>query len=126
MSEADRPVAPRKVIPFYGAGDRRLFEIERRCMDRDGKVIAWLDELLPDGLVLDVGAGDGFTAERLARPGRSVVPLEPAAGMIARERRLPWVRGVAQGNRRSEARPSPAPTPPGPTSSRRSGTARPG
>jgi SAM-dependent methyltransferase len=85
-----------KVIPFYGAHDRRLFEIERRCMDRDGRAIRRLDDLLPVGLVLDVGAGDGFTAERLSRAERTVVPLEPAHGMIARERRLPWVQGVAQ------------------------------
>ena len=86
----------RKVIPFYGAANRRLFEIERRCMDRDGLVIRRLDALLPAGLVLDVGAGDGHTAIRLARPDRRVVPLEPAAGMIDRARPLPWVRGVAQ------------------------------
>jgi SAM-dependent methyltransferase len=85
-----------KIIPFYGAENRPLFEIERRCMDRDGLVIRRLDELLPAGLVLDVGAGDGFTAERLGRADRTVVPLEPARGMIDRERRLPWVRGVAQ------------------------------
>ena len=84
------------VIPFYGAQNRPLFAIERRCMDRDGKVIARLDELLPVGTVLDIGAGDGFTAARLTRPDRTVVALEPAAGMIAPERRLPWVRGVAQ------------------------------
>ena len=93
---ASEPRAPRKVVPFYGASNRRLFEVERRCMDRDGLVIRRLDELLPSGLVLDVGAGDGFTAERLTRSDRRVVPLEPAAGMVARERRLPWVRGVAQ------------------------------
>ena len=84
------------MIPFYGAADRRLFEIERRCMDRDGLVISRLDALLPAGRVLDVGAGDGHTASRLARPNRRVVPLEPAAGMIDRARPLPWVRGVAQ------------------------------
>lgn len=85
-----------RVISFYGAKDRPMFEIERRCMDRDGKVIRRLGELLPDGVVLDVGAGDGFTAERLTRPGRTVIPLEPAAGMIARGRKLPWVQGAAQ------------------------------
>lgn len=88
--------APRLVIPFYGAHDRRLFAVERRCMDRDGIVIRHLDALLPSGAVLDVGAGDGFTADRLTRPARRVIPLEPAAGMIDRARPLPWVRGVAQ------------------------------
>ncbi len=85
-----------KVIPFYGADDPRMFEIERRCMDRDGLVIQRLNDLLPGGIVLDVGAGNGFTAERLTRPGRTVFPLEPAAGMIAQDRRLPWVQGAAQ------------------------------
>ena len=85
-----------RVIPFYGATDRDTFEVERRTMDRDGIVLAALDDLLPGGLVLDTGAGDGFTAERLSRPDRRVVPLEPAAGMIDRRRILPWVRGAAQ------------------------------
>jgi SAM-dependent methyltransferase len=84
-----------KVIPFYGANDPAMFEIERRCMDRDGIVVGRIDELLPDGLVLDVGAGDGFTAQRLTRPGRTVIALEPAAGMIRRDRHLPWVQGAA-------------------------------
>ena len=84
------------VIPFYGARDRRLFAIERRCMDRDGIVIGRLDALLPAGKVLDIGAGDGFTAERLTRSDRRVIPLEPAVGMIDRGRPLPWVQGAAQ------------------------------
>ncbi len=50
------------VIPFYGADDPDMFAIERRAMDRDGLVIAALDAALPGGLVLDVGAGDGFSA----------------------------------------------------------------
>ena len=67
------------VIPFYGAEEPELFAIERLAMDRPGRVIAALDRLLPsEGLVLDVGAGDGFTASRLAA---NVVALEPAAGM---------------------------------------------
>ena len=87
---------PPRVIPFYGAVDRRLFAVERRSMDRDGVVIQELNATLPVGRVLDVGAGDGFTAVRLARPDRPVVPLEPAAGMVDRGKPLPWVRGVAQ------------------------------
>lgn len=84
------------VIPFYGARDPRLFAIERRAMDADGRVIAALDALLPGGLVLDVGAGNGWTASRLTRPGRTVLPLEPAWGMIEPPCRLPWVQGIAQ------------------------------
>jgi len=83
------------VIPFYGAEDPELFAIERRAMDRDGLVLAALDRMLPAGRVLDVGAGDGFTAERLHR-GRTVVALEPSAGMIALTVDLTWVRGEAE------------------------------
>jgi len=84
------------VIPFYGAGDRRLFEIERAAMDRPGRVIAALDRVLPAGLVLDVGAGDGFTAERLSSSDRRVVPLEPAGGMRRPGRPLWWLGGEAE------------------------------
>ena len=96
----DEPRAPRSiegVIPFYGATDPELFAIERTSMDRAGKVIRFLDETLPDrGLVLDVGAGDGFTAEALTTPSRTVVALEPSAGMVRAERSLRWCRGKAQ------------------------------
>ena len=88
--------SPPAIIPFYGAKDRGLFAIERRCMDRDGVVITALDNLLPDGDVLDTGAGDGFTAERLTRARRRIVPVEPAPGMIDLTRSLPWVQGGAQ------------------------------
>jgi SAM-dependent methyltransferase len=82
------------VIPFYGADDPEMFAIERAAMDRDGLVLRALDELLPDGTVLDVGAGDGFTAERLG-VRRRIVALEPSAGMIG-NRPVSWVRGVAE------------------------------
>jgi SAM-dependent methyltransferase len=82
------------VIPFYGADDPAMFGIERRAMDRDGLVTGALDATLPHGLVLDVGAGDGFTAERLGR-ARTIVALEPSAGMIG-GRSLRWVRGEAE------------------------------
>ena len=83
------------VIPFYGADDPAMFAIERAAMDRDGLVIAALDDVLPAGLVLDVGAGDGYTAARL-NAGRSVVALEPAEAMIASRERVRWVRGEAE------------------------------
>jgi SAM-dependent methyltransferase len=82
------------VIPFYGTDDPAMFAIERGAMDRDGNVLRALDELLPGGRVLDVGAGDGFTAERLGT-GRDVVALEPSAGMIG-SRPLTWVQGEAE------------------------------
>jgi SAM-dependent methyltransferase len=87
------------IIPFYGATEPDLFAIERAAMDRDGHVVERLDAVLPrQGLVLDVGAGDGFTARRLAERGREVVALEPAAGMVAQRTdhpRVSFVRGVA-------------------------------
>lgn len=85
-----------KIIPFYGGEAASLFEIERRCMDRDGMVISHLDANLPLGLVLDIGAGNGFTAARLQRAHRTVVPCEPNWGMIGKARNLSFVRGVAQ------------------------------
>jgi SAM-dependent methyltransferase len=82
------------VIPFYGADDPAMFAVERSAMDRDGLVLRALDELLPGGRLLDVGAGDGYTAERLAA-SRRIVALEPTAGMIG-ARPLRWVRGDAE------------------------------
>lgn len=71
------------VLPFYGADRPDLFRVERRSMDRPGRVVADLDARLPSGTVLDVGAGDGWTARRLARADRHVIALEPSAGMLA-------------------------------------------
>jgi len=84
------------VIPFYGGESPRLFEIERRCMDRDGKVLDFLHQHLPAGIVLDVGAGNGYTAERLTTPCRLVVALEPDSRMVDPRKHLVWARGVAQ------------------------------
>lgn len=96
-SQDASPTLDPRAIPFYGGEHREMFAIERRCMDRDGHVIAHLDAHLPDaGRVLDIGAGDGFTASRLQTTRRRVVALEPDARMIDRARDLLWVRGVAQ------------------------------
>lgn len=84
------------IIPFYGASDREMFALERAAMDRAGRVLAVLDEVLPDGRVIDIGAGDGFTATRLAGPRRTIVALEPALGMIPSGGGLPWVAGEAE------------------------------
>jgi ubiquinone/menaquinone biosynthesis C-methylase UbiE len=84
------------VIPFFGAKRPDLFEIERRCMDRDGQLIGYLDQHLPPGNVLDVGAGNGFTARRLTREDRTVIACEPSSGMIDRSVPVRWVRGAAQ------------------------------
>lgn len=84
------------VIPFYGAEHPELFMIERASMDRPGRVIDRLNDLLPCGTVLDVGAGDGFTAERLTTRDRRVIAVEPASSMIDRVRPLAWVRADAE------------------------------
>jgi len=74
-----------------------MFAIERAASDRPGKVIAALDEVLPRVCqVADIGAGDGLAAGKLTTASRSVIPVEPAAGMIGPVRRLPWVRAIAQ------------------------------
>ena len=85
-----------RIIRFYGPDHPDMFEIERRCMDADGLVIRHLDSELPKGLVLDVGAGNGFTAVRLCSATRQVVALEPDPGMVDSRLLLPWVRGLAQ------------------------------
>lgn len=84
------------VIPFYGVEHPGLFAIERAAMDHPGLVIDRLNDLLPRGTVLDVGAGDGFTAERLARLGRRVIAVEPASRMINLTRPLTWVQADAE------------------------------
>lgn len=85
-----------KIIPFYGSENRHLFEIERRCMDKDGIVIEYLDKILPSRLAIDIGAGNGYTAASLTKPNRRVIPYEPSYNMIDRRQALPWVRGIAQ------------------------------
>ncbi len=84
------------IIPFYGAERPDLFAIERKAMDRPGLVIKFLAETLPMGLVLDVGAGDGFTAQRLQTSNRTVVALEPARAMMRHDRDCTWVQGEAE------------------------------
>jgi len=83
------------VIPFYGVEQPGLFAIERQAMDRAGLVLAALDRILPaTGTVLDVGAGDGFTASRLQSVTRRLVCLEPAMSQSAATS-LTWIRGAA-------------------------------
>lgn len=84
------------VIPFYGGQNAEMFEIERRCMDRTGHVIRYLDEHIPTGMILDIGAGNGWTAERLTTTKRHVIAMEPDPAMIDRSKRLIWCHGVAQ------------------------------
>ena len=85
-----------KVIPFYGGENPDLFEIERRCMDREGKVIEYLNGNLPVGIVLDVGAGNGFTAQKLNRGNRIIIAMEPDVKMVDEKKDLIWANGVAQ------------------------------
>ena len=81
------------VIPFYGADEPELFAIERESMDRPGHVTAALNRLLPDGLVIDVGAGDGFTAARVTA---TAVAVEPATGMRRPHAGVTFVGGEAE------------------------------
>ncbi|NIA24474.1 MAG: methyltransferase domain-containing protein [Gammaproteobacteria bacterium] len=61
-------------------------------MDRSGLVIEALAGTFPvEARVVDIGAGDGFVAERLTTPSRKVCPVEPARGMLWTDRRLNWV-----------------------------------
>lgn len=82
------------VLPFYGADRPDLFAVERRSMDRPGHVTAYLDAHLPAGTVLDVGAGDAWTARHLASHERHVLALEPARGMRDRAGRHPNVHVI--------------------------------
>ena len=84
------------IIKFYAGDNPEMFEIERRCMDRDGRVIEFLNKHLPHGLILDVGAGNGFTAEKLTTEGRLVIPMEPDEKIIDPQKELVWIKGVAQ------------------------------
>ncbi len=85
------------MIPFYGASDPDMFAIERAAMDPAGLVISAIDGLLPQrGTVIDVGAGDGFAAARLASRSRTVIGVEPARGMIVQGNHTPCVMATAQ------------------------------
>lgn len=85
-----------QIIPFYGGNNSYLFEIERRCMDREGKVISYLNHNLPRGKILDVGAGNGFTAEQIQSNHRNITAMEPDIKMVDFSKNLNWVNGVAQ------------------------------
>lgn len=84
------------IISFYGVDHPDLFAIERAAMDRPGLVIDRLDVLLPTGNVLDIGAGNGFTASRLARPDRKIIAVEPARRMIDLAVAPTWVQADAE------------------------------
>ena len=84
------------VIPFYGTERPDLFAIERKAMDRPGRVLEMLSEALPAGWVLDIGAGDGYTAGHLQTAQRQVVALEPAQAMMRSDRECIWVQGEAE------------------------------
>jgi SAM-dependent methyltransferase len=85
------------VIPFYGVDRPDMFVIERQAMDAAGLVTDALSARLPDpGLVLDIGAGSGFTARRLASPTRRLLALEPARRMIRVRHKAVWVQGDAE------------------------------
>lgn len=84
------------IIPFYGSKHPEYFQIERKAMDKNGVVLKYLNDALPSGFILDVGAGNGFTAEKLQREERVIIPMEPDEGMIDHQKKLLWTKGVAQ------------------------------
>jgi len=65
-------------------------------MDRDGIVLQFLESTLPNGSVLDIGAGNGFVADYVQNNERPIVALEPEPKMIDTRKPLLWTRGVAQ------------------------------
>ena len=81
------------VLAFYGSENRRLFEIERETMGRQGKVLDFLNQSLPDGLILDVGAEDGVTASRIRE--RQVICQEPSDGMVNFGNHRLWPKGLS-------------------------------
>ena len=100
--------------PFYGAADAELFAVGRADAHQPGRVIAELDQRLPDGLILDVSAGDGFLAQALTNRRRTVVPVErpavdrrrgglPSVG--ARPHQLPFWDGTLTGAYATQASP---------------------
>ena len=84
------------VIPFYGGSHPSFFDIERRCMDRDGKVIDYLNRHLPDGSILDVGAGNGYAAACLTTSRREIVMLESDVGRVDLNESEVWTWRAAQ------------------------------
>lgn len=85
------------IIPFYGGTNPELFTLERQAMDRPGKVIKYLATVLPSGITLDIGAGNGHTAVALTHASRGVIPTEPDRNMIEQvPSHLPWVQAHAE------------------------------
>jgi len=64
-------------------------------MDRQGKVIAYLDETLPPGCILDIGAGNGYTAFHLLS-NRNIVCLEPSETLPDFTKPLTWVKATVE------------------------------
>lgn len=81
-------------ISFYGSQQQRLFQIERYAMDAPGKVVEYLNKKLPRGLVMDLGAGDGYTANKIE--GRTVLCVEPSSGMVIYDNNPLWLKGTAE------------------------------
>lgn len=82
-------------LPFYGTNDKELFAIERYAMDYDGLVIKYLDDHLPYGRVLDIGAGNGYTANQLCK-NRNITCLEPSDGLPDFSLGVNWVKATAE------------------------------
>lgn len=81
-------------IPFYGSQQQRLFQIERYAMDAPGKVVQYLNANLPRGVIMDLGAGDGYTANKIE--GRTILCVEPSSGMVNFKNNPYWLKGTAE------------------------------
>jgi ubiquinone/menaquinone biosynthesis C-methylase UbiE len=82
-------------IYFYGTDNPKLFQIERNAMDRQGKVISFLESVLPKGRILDIGAGNGHTGSRLA-VDRQMVCAEPSPTLPDFSAPVTWVQATAE------------------------------
>ncbi len=67
----------------------RVYELENRAVDPDGRIEETMRSIRPwDGaVVLDVGCGTGFHLPRFARTAAKVVGVEPHEGLAALARR---------------------------------------
>lgn len=82
-------------IHFYGSDNLNLFHIERKAMDKKGLVVSRLNEILPMGKIVDIGAGNGFTAAKLMK-GRKITCVEPSTTLPDFSIPVEWVKGTAE------------------------------
>jgi SAM-dependent methyltransferase len=86
--------APHTSPVFYPADGHQLFhEVEERSFwftHRNQCISSTIQRLPPEGVLLDVGGGNGFVARELMRHGVNVMLIEPGRDGA----RNAWLRGV--------------------------------